>query len=338
MSVFGDVAKVGIVALENRLKIGTRPGQYPELQLEVEASETLAKGDLVYISNYDATTKRPTVSIADANAVGKIATFVMLKDTSAAAKGRAVAMGLVTGTASQTLVTNGFSVGDLVYLTATGTTTNTWDTIPSGIDDVVMAVGVVIVSSATVGQIYFFPGMSVPQTYGNIAIANLSITRAKIALDAIDGTRIEDNAVDTEHVVADLIQVVDVQFGNTAVLDLATPAELVPAPAANKVIIVHKVLLVCDSTSGAFSESDAPDELQVQYADGVVITAELDSTGFVTAGNIQVRTMGAAEAVAVPDVAAAVVLHNTGANFGGGNAANTLSVRVWFSEADAIAF
>ena len=130
---------------------------------------------------------------------------------------------------------------------------------------------------------------------------------------------------------------VDKQLTNAEVLALrATPIELVAAPGADKAIVVHKFAIVVDDTAGAFTEST--DNLVMEYEDGVDISAAIEATSLV-GGAVQFATQGVLDTVVVPDVNAGVQLLNTGdGEWGGGNVANTISVRVWYSVIDTIAF
>ena len=132
---------------------------------------------------------------------------------------------------------------------------------------------------------------------------------------------------------------IDTQLTNTQVLALATGAgeELIAAPGANKAIVVHSVYFVADAAAGAWVEPSAPDDLVVQYADGVDITGTIEGTALIGA-SVKFRKYGVVDTELVPDVNAAVMLFNTGGNWTGGNAANTFSVRIWHSVVDTVAF
>jgi len=129
------------------------------------------------------------------------------------------------------------------------------------------------------------------------------------------------------------------KLSNAAVLTLATSAgvEVVPAPGANKAIIVLKWAVTADAAAGAWVEPSAPDDLILQYADGVDITAAMDATPLVAA-NVSVSTLGVIDTVIIPDVNAAVNIFNPNTQWTGGNAANSLSVIVWYAIIDTVAF
>jgi hypothetical protein len=96
------------------------------------------------------------------------------------------------------------------------------------------------------------------------------------------------------------------------------------------------VYVVSDDSAGAWTEST--DNLVIQYADGVDITAAIEAGGLV-GGAVKFITQGVLDTVLIPDVNAAVQILNTGdGEWGGGNAANTMSFRIWYSVVDTVAF
>ena len=129
----------------------------------------------------------------------------------------------------------------------------------------------------------------------------------------------------------------DVQLTNAEMLALrATPIPLVPDPGADRAVIVERVHVVSDSGGAAWTET--ADNLDVRYAGSTVILT-LETTGLIDTGNVQTRYQAPAEAVATPIPNSAVELFNNGdGEFGGGDVANSFSVRVWFRVADTVAF
>ena len=116
----------------------------------------------------------------------------------------------------------------------------------------------------------------------------------------------------------------------------ATPITLIAAPGANKSVLVHRFVIVSDDSAGAWTEST--DNLVIQYADGVDISAAIEATSLV-GGAVVIEAYGVINTVLVPDVNAAVEIFNTGdGEWGGGNAANTMSIRIWYSVIDTVAF
>lgn len=129
----------------------------------------------------------------------------------------------------------------------------------------------------------------------------------------------------------------DVQLDNAAVKGFrGAPAELIPAPGADKAVIVHKFAIVSDDSAGAWTES--ADDLVLQYADGVDISAAIEA-GDLVGGAVAVKCQGVLDTALVPDVNAAVELFNTGdGEWAGGDADNTMSIRLWYSIIDTVAF
>lgn len=129
------------------------------------------------------------------------------------------------------------------------------------------------------------------------------------------------------------------KLSNAAVLTLATGSgvEAIPAPGANKAIIVVRWTVVADAAAGAWVEPDQPDDIILQYADGVDITAALDATPLVAA-DVAIRTIGVIETLIDPDVNAAVNIFNPNSQWTGGNVANSLSSLIAYYIVDTVAF
>ena len=115
----------------------------------------------------------------------------------------------------------------------------------------------------------------------------------------------------------------------------ATPAELIPAPGADKLIIVDQVELILIAGTEVLSES--ADDLGVEYDDGTgtVIVTAIETTGFLDQAVNQMM-------VAVPIVIAGTVtlatnenknvaLKNNGDGEFAGNASGDASLRVYIS-------
>jgi hypothetical protein len=123
----------------------------------------------------------------------------------------------------------------------------------------------------------------------------------------------------------------------------ANPVTLIPAPGANKAIIVLRVHLVFDVTTTGYTEPSAPDNIVIEYGDGTDIV-EVDATGFITANTDQVRHVwpayagGAAAAGMTPVANSSVRIANNSTEWTGGNAANTLSIRTEYIIVPTIAF
>lgn len=136
-----------------------------------------------------------------------------------------------------------------------------------------------------------------------------------------------------------MVMVIDKQLTNAEALALATSAgvEVIATPGANKAIVVHKSLFVADAAAGAWVEPSAPDDLVLQYAGGADITAAIEA-GVMVAADVSVRTYGVLDTEVIPEPNVGINLFNTGSQWTGGNAANTISCRIWYSVVDTVAF
>ena len=165
--------------------------------------------------------------------------------------------------------------------------------------------------------------------------ATVDLIFAAGAIDASD--RLKANSVISDRVETGLLQYVDKQLTNAEVLAFrATPIPLVAAPGADLAIVVHSVHIVSNDVAGAWTEST--DNLVVEYAGGVDITAALVGADLV-GGGVQVKKQGVLDTALIPEANAAVEIFNTGdGEWGGGNAANTMSFRIWYSVVPTVAF
>ena len=175
----------------------------------------------------------------------------------------------------------------------------------------------------------------------------LTLMDKLLAAGAISATSLATDAVTTVKILAAAVTQAKLEEGSTVFVDKqltnaevlafrAVPIALVAAPGANKAIIVHKFVIVSDDSGGAWTEST--DDLVIQYVDGVDITAAIEA-GDLVGGAVVVKTQGVLDTALVPDVNAAVEIFNTGdGEWGGGNAANTMSIRIWYSVIDTVAF
>lgn len=110
----------------------------------------------------------------------------------------------------------------------------------------------------------------------------------------------------------------------------ATPATLVAAPAAGKVLEFIKLYLFLDYGSNAFTET--ADNLAVKYENGAgaTVSEAIETTGFIDQTADTMITAGPAAQGALAKTACdgkALVLHNTGDGEIAGNAANDSVVR-----------
>ncbi len=148
----------------------------------------------------------------------------------------------------------------------------------------------------------------------------------------------DDTRAITPLKLAGMMQRVIKQLDNDEMLALrATPINVLLTPGADKAIVVHSAHFVCDSALGAYTEPDT-NNIELRYA-GSTVLMTIEATGLVTTGDVQARNQRAAVAVATPIANAAVELfQNGGAEFGGGNSANTFSIIVFYTEVSTIAF
>lgn len=108
----------------------------------------------------------------------------------------------------------------------------------------------------------------------------------------------------------------------------ATPITVVPSPGAGYALMPYSIHLAFDVTTTAYSES--ADNIALEYAGGADCLV-IETTGFLDQTSDQFRFQSMAEAVFTPVAAEALQLFNNGdGEFGSGNAANTLSVRVYY--------
>lgn len=122
----------------------------------------------------------------------------------------------------------------------------------------------------------------------------------------------------------------EVSITNAQMLDLAdTPVELIAAPGAGKVIEVESVVFLFDYT--AAYTAGGGDDLDICYGAETAIIATGEATGFVdaTADDMlfvtRVANFSPSKTVAEN---VAVVLANDGTDFGGGDAANAVRVKI----------
>jgi Cu/Ag efflux protein CusF len=125
----GNISITG--EIEADIHIGSLRG---EIQFKAKAGEALTKGDPVYISNYDTVGNTPIVAIADANDSAKMPCFGLANESvSLNASVNVVTFGTLSG-----LDTSGFSLGDTLYISNTGTLTNSK---PTGESSLIQNIG-----------------------------------------------------------------------------------------------------------------------------------------------------------------------------------------------------
>jgi hypothetical protein len=181
-------ASVGEIAFDLRIEnppfvstaLGAGSVAPTSLGMSVRAGTNLAAGDLVYLSSYNFADGMYIASLADADVAGAQATYVA---------GGVIASGS-TGTVYRsflaTFTTTTSTVGNPVYLTITGTTTNTMSlAAPTGGDDRVQIIGrVTVVGDATDGRVLVDTSAFVSGVATN-EYQDASITRAKLATESL---------------------------------------------------------------------------------------------------------------------------------------------------------
>lgn len=140
----------------------------------------LAKGDLVYVSAYSSTTGYPEVALADSDAVGKPAMYVLLEAIANGASGEGAQVATISG-----LNTSAFLEDDLLYLSNTGTTGNTVTKTPTSAAGAQRPlVGMCEIVHATTGRVRFdLAASAIVQQYASrilLADAGSAITAVEV--------------------------------------------------------------------------------------------------------------------------------------------------------------
>lgn len=320
-----------------------------------KAATNLAQDDLVYVSGVTAAGV-PVFSLADADVLGGTATWVCTATlASGATSGTKIFRKSALSVA--TLNTNAATVGDPVYLTSTGTTGNTWSLSAPAVGIAVQVAGRVNVKSATVGQIAWDITSNADfLAAGSNEIAAQAVTMAKLqrgtngqliigatgadpAYQSVTGdvtinstgvTTIGGGKISLSMLQNQVLQQITVPITNAEFLNLrAAPKTLVAAPAAGSVHQLVSATLSSLASGGAYTET--ADNLAVRYTDGLgaIASGDIETTGVIDSTAQKYSFAGPAACLPVP--AAALVLHNTGdGEFGGGNAANTMKLQVYY--------
>ena len=322
--------KAGILVEKDDFKMGVDERYVsPGIVVDNSSGGDFAPGDLVYITGFDTVTKRPQITLADADSGVSQATHVIQETIVNGEVGLATPFGRVVGTADNIFDTSGFTaVGQLLYLSVTATTTNTLtETAPSAAGQLVQAVGIVIVKSATIGEAYFFPGSG----FGSHIVGVETILTADLETG--------------------LVKFKDTQLTDTNILALAaTPITVVASPGAGLAIVVHSVYLHLDVGAGAYDDVAADGTLGLIYDSGADQSAgfTMESDTFIdSASDVGRFAVNGYDAVAgaslavTPIAAKAIQLNNDGTEFttvSNDTSTNTLSVRVWYSVVAVAAF
>jgi hypothetical protein len=275
--------------------------------IRLVCSSSLSAGELVYVSGYDATLDCFLVTKSDADVPNAVAQYVVAAALSANTMGRGRKAFLLTDVA-----TNGSTVGDPVYLS---TVAGGWTlTAPSSTSARQQIVGRVKVVNASTGVIAF------------------NLAEGAHPVGKLAGTQIQNGSVPSAALDDTLLHTVTGSLTNAQMLALATsPVEMVAAPGAGFVLEFVSGALFFDHTA-AYTEPSAPDDMVIRYTDGSggIVSQDVDATGFLTAAGDAMAFIaplhGAITTVRLKAACdnQALVLHNTGGNYGGGNAANVV--------------
>lgn len=226
--------------------------------------------------------------------------------------------------------TTASTLTDAIIITSSG--------VDGGVVDAIDVSASNITNSVNVGANPIVTG-NVAGTIGDATTDAWTITTdgtgdAEVVLPAgaVSGTEILDATVASADLDVATVQYAEVSLTNAQVLALrATPITLVAAPAAGKVHEFISVMLFFDYT-GAYTET--ADNLVVRYTNttGIIVSGTIEMTGFIDAtADTAVRGIAITDAIVAKTGcdAQALVLHNSGdGEFGAGNAANTIRVKV----------
>lgn len=155
-----------------------------------------------------------------------------------------------------------------------------------------------------------------------------AVTAAKLADNAVVAANIANSTITLAKLGGNLIKEDTITITNAEFLALrATPKTLVAAGGAGTIHICVGALLESLASGGAYSETT--DNLAVKYTNGSGQTASgaIETTGVIDSTS---QTYSYAPATTcAPAANAALVLHNIGdGEFGGGNAANVMKLRI----------
>lgn len=155
---------------------------------------------------------------------------------------------------------------------------------------------------------------------GDVTLSTAGV--ATIAAAAVTSSKIDES----------VLQIATVSITNSEMLNLrATPKTLVAAPGAGKILSLVTAVLLFDYT-GAYTETTDNMAIRFTNGSGVIVSDTIEATGFVDATADTVTFARKAVDGIVAKSASenqALVLHNTGdGEYGGGNAANAVRVKV----------
>jgi hypothetical protein len=151
-------------------------------------------------------------------------------------------------------------------------------------------------------------------------------------LEAIPTAKLDDDAVTTDKLDPTTIQYAAVAVTNAQLKALrAAPKTLVAAPGAGFALEFVSALLLLDYGTNVLTEED--DNLAVRYTDGsgVIVSQAIEATGFIDqSADTLTNALSKVDVIAAKSGSEnkALVLHNTGAEEFGGNAAADTVLRV----------
>lgn len=256
-----------------------------------ESGSTMAAGSLVYVSGWSETYKAWLVSLADADAVGGRAAYILRSALANNTTGRGFKALRLRG-----VNTNGATVGEPVYLSGTA---GSWTlTRPTAAAAKVQVVGRVAVVSATVGEIE----IDIFAHQADDALSDSTIKTVEVSLTNAEMLALR-----------------------------AAPKTLVAAPGAGKVLEFLSAVLVFDYTGAYTETADNmairyTDGSGTIVSEAIEATGFVDATAdTMTTARPKVDVIAAKTACENK----ALVLHNTGdGEYGGGNAANAVRVTI----------
>jgi len=167
-------------AMVGGLKIADH--DYGVIEVANKTGVSIAAGKMVYISGFDATLNKPTITLADKDTSAKVAQFITKNAIAANKTGYVYEKMILTGQN-----TNGGNVGDPVYLGDSGAWTLS---APTGADMIQQIVGFITVKSATVGKILFLLTPRNVVVIGTSGLQGDSITTAKVPASTVTKTKL----------------------------------------------------------------------------------------------------------------------------------------------------
>jgi hypothetical protein len=168
------------IAMVGGLKIADH--DYGVIEVANKTGVSISAGKMVYISGFDATLNKPTITLADKDTSAKVAQFITKNAIANNKTGYVYEKMILTGQN-----TNAGNVSDPVYLGDSGAWTLS---APTGADMVQQIVGFITVKSATVGKILFLLTPRNVVVIGTSGLQGDSITTSKVPASTIIETDI----------------------------------------------------------------------------------------------------------------------------------------------------